>query len=57
MKKLTNFMTKMKQKAKEVISKEYFIYTGVFFFIMVSLYLAMIFAGMASTPKFTYAEF
>lgn len=40
-----------------ITDKEYLMYTGAFFAIMLSLYLVMIFAGMASTPKFTYAEF
>lgn len=57
MKKHISFLKRAKAFASSIISKEYFIYTGVFFGIMMALYLTMIFAGMASTPKFTYAEF
>lgn len=32
-------------------------YAGIFFGIMVGLYLYMILAGMAKAPNFTYAEF
>ncbi len=33
------------------------VYTGIFFGIMLAIYLYMIFAGMASSPEFAYAEF
>ena len=32
-------------------------YAGIFFGIMIGLYLYMIFAGMAKAPIITYAEF
>ncbi len=57
MKKPINFSQKIKNLAYKILSKEYFIYTGIFFCIMMALYLTMVFAGMANTPKFTYAEF
>ncbi len=53
MKRLTGFL----QKAKGLISKEYLVYTGLFFLLMAGLYAYMIYAGMASAPKFAYAEF
>lgn len=53
MKKLTGFL----QRAKTLISKEYLMYTGLFFILMAGLYAYMIYAGMASAPKFAYAEF
>ena len=54
MKKFTNSII---NRAKKLFTKEYFIYTGLFFAMMVGIYLYMIFAGMASTPAFTYSEF
>lgn len=53
MRKLTGFL----QRAKTLISKEYLMYTGLFFILMAGLYAYMIYAGMASAPKFAYAEF
>lgn len=50
-------MKKIFSKIKKFISKEFIMYTALFFFIMVALYAMAIFAGMASAPKFTYAEF
>ena len=53
MKRLTGFL----QKAKTFVTGEYVIYTGIFFLLMAGLYAYMIYAGMASAPKFAYAEF
>lgn len=53
MKKFTNFLQKSKQK----INREYLVYTGIFLGLMLAIYLYMMFAGMASSPEFTYAEF
>lgn len=40
-----------------MITKEYIVYTGLFFLLMAGLYVYMIYAGMASAPKFAYAGF
>ena len=57
MSKFTTFVTKISKKIKSLATKEYLIYTGMFLGIMLSVYIYMIFAGMASTPGFTYSEF
>lgn len=57
MKGLTNFLQKKAVAIKNKVSKNYLMYAGIFFGIMVGLYLYMIFAGMAKAPNFTYSEF
>ena len=57
MKGLTNFLQKKAVAIKNRASKNYLVYAGIFFGIMVGLYLYMIFAGMAKVPNFTYSEF
>ncbi len=53
MKKLTGFL----QRTKTIITRDFLLKTGTFFVIMMAVYLYLIFAGMAGTPEFTYAEF
>ena len=57
MKGLTNFLQKKAVAIKNKASKNYLMYAGIFYGIMVGLYLYMIFAGMAKAPNFTYSEF
>lgn len=57
MKGLTNFLQKKAVAIKNKASKNYLMYAGIFFGIMVGLYLYIIFAGMAKAPNFTYSEF
>ena len=53
MKKFTTFITKF----KTAVYGEYLKYTLIFLGLMLGIYFYMIFAGMAPTPKFTYAEY
>lgn len=57
MKGLTNFLQRKAVAIKNRASKNYLMYAGIFFGIMVGFYLYMIFAGMAKAPNFTYSEF
>ena len=57
MKGLTNFLQRKAVAIKNRVSKNCLMYAGIFFGIMVGLYLYMILAGMAKAPNFTYAEF
>ena len=53
MKKLTSFL----KKIKGYVDKEFFIFTGAFFIMMMLLYGYTIFAVGTDAPQFTYAEF
>lgn len=53
MKKLMSFLIRIKKS----MDKEFFLYTGLFFVMMMALYGYMIFAIGTDAPKFTYAEF
>ena len=57
MKGLTNFLQRKAVAIKNKASKNYLMYAGIFFGIMVGLYLYMIFAGIDKAPNLTYAEF
>lgn len=39
------------------MDKKFFMYTGLFFVMLMALYLYMIFAIGTDAPKFTYADF
>lgn len=53
MKKRLSFLTRI----KKAMDARFFIYTGLFFVMMMALYMYMIFAIGTDAPKFTYAEF
>lgn len=53
MKKLTNFLKKIRGYA----DREFVLFTGAFFLMMMVIYVYMIFEVGTDTPKFTYAEF
>lgn len=53
MKKLTSFLKKIKDYA----DKEFLMYTGAFFIMMLLIYGYTIFAVGTDAPQFTYAEF
>lgn len=53
MKRFTSFISKIKKK----LDREFFKYTFLFFVLLFGLYVYSLYAGMISSPKFTYAEF
>ena len=53
MKKLTSFLSKI----RDWTDKEFWMYTGLFFVMMMAIYAYVIFAVGTDAPKFTYAEF
>ena len=53
MKKLTNILLRVRKS----MDKKFFMYTSLFFIMMMAMYLYMIFAIGTDAPKFTYAEF
>ena len=53
MKKFINFI----KKCKRFADKEYLTYTLLFLIFMCVLYAYSIYAGMLTSPNFTYAEF
>jgi len=53
MKKFTTFITRF----KTAVYGEYLKYTLIFLGLMLAIYFYLLFAGMASAPKFAYAEF
>ena len=53
MKKFSCFLLRI----RKTLDKKFFLYTGLFFAMMMALYLYMIFAIGTDAPKFTYAGF
>lgn len=53
MKKFTTFITRF----RDILRDEYIKYTFIFLGLTLTVYFYMVFAGMASTPTFAYAEF
>lgn len=58
MKQLPSYIKKIFSFVKKLFfDKEYWMYTLIFFGLMMGTYLYFIYAGMAKAPEFTYAEF
>ncbi|NLD10138.1 MAG: hypothetical protein GX671_00055 [Clostridiales bacterium] len=53
MKRFTSFIGRVKQS----VTRDYIKYTLIFLFMMLLVYFYLLFAGMTTAPKFTYAEF
>ena len=53
MKKCTDFLMKL----KSFIDRDYVKYVGIFYLLMLVLYLYVMFGMGFEAPKFTYAEF
>ena len=54
---MKRFTTIIITKIKKLYANELLRYTVVFFMLICSLYIFSLFAGMLSSPGFTYAEF